>query len=266
MRRSLKNKKVAMINSAKKSYLFIFLVLTLYFFNLLSSTKSNGGNIYDLLLKLTEFHPLFYFILPAFLIILMSLFSLGNVQNYLLIRFGTKRKWYHANLLWMAKTVTYFCLLLVAIMLLQSVFVLDFNNQWSNYSLNYYTYHTELLTKISPIFLTTMSVILLWLFLFFHGIFFYISYLLSGRLLFSIMIVFVFNILSIGVVLSHINQISTYLFYKHINIFQYTYDFSPVVGDYPFEIILYWVGLIFLFYVIGFFLIDKKDMYVGERK
>jgi len=241
-------------------------VLTLYFFNLLNSTRSKDGNIYDLLLQLTEFHPLFYFILPAFLIVLMSLFSLGNVQNYLLIRFGTKRKWYHANILWIAKSVTYFCLLLVAIMLLQAVFVLDFNNQWSNYSLNYYTHHTELLTNISPFYLTTMSLILLWSFLFFYGLFFYISYLLSGRLLYSIMIVFIVNILSIGVVLSRVKQMSTYLFYKHINIFQYTYDNSLVVGEYPFEIILYWIGLIFLLYLIGLSLINKIDMYVGEGK
>jgi hypothetical protein len=255
-----------MFNSAKKSYLFIYLVLTIYFFNLLSSTKIIGGNIYDLLLNLTEFHPLFYFILPAFFIVLISLFSLGNVQNYLLIRFSTKRKWYHTNLFWMAKSVTYFCLMLVAIMLLQAVSVLEFNNQWSNYSLNHYKHHTELLRNISPIFLSTMSIVLLWLFLFFYGMLFYISYLLSRQLLFSIMIVFLVNILSIGVVLSKVNLISSYLFYKHINIFQYTYGFTPEINTYPFGILLYWILLILLIYIIGFFWIDKKDMYVGEKK
>ena len=238
----------------------------LYFFNLLRSTKLVEGNIFDLLLHLTEFHPLFYFILPAFLIILISLFSLGNVQNYLLIRFNTKRQWYHAILLRVAKSVTYFCLLLVTIMIFEAVFVLDFNNQWSNYSVQYYKHHTELLRNSTPIALTAMSVILLWLFLFFFGMLFYISYLFTGRILLACLAVLLVNILNIGVFLSKVTPISSYLLYDHVNIFQYTSHAVSELSEYPYTILLYWIVFITIFYFIGFCCINKKDMYIGERK
>lgn len=237
----------------------------LYFYNLLLSTKLVEGNIFDLLLHLTEFHPLFYIIMPAFTIILISLFSLGNVQNYLLIRFSTKRHWYHANLLRVAKLATYFCLMLVAIMVLEAIFVLDFKNQWSNYSVYYYKHHTELLRNSTPIFLTTLSVILLWLFLMSFGLLFYISYVFTGRILLACLVVLLVNMLNIGVFLSKITAISAYLFYDHINIFQYTSTMSEI-GEVPYIILQYWIVLILILYFIGFYIINKKDMYIGERK
>jgi hypothetical protein len=237
----------------------------LYFYNLLLSTKLVEGNIFDLLLHLTEFHPLFYVIMPAFTLMLISYFSIGNVQNYLLFRFSTKRHWYHANLLRVAKSATYFCLMLVAIMVLEAVFVLDFENQWSNYSVQYYKHHTELLRNSTPIFLTTLSVILLWLFLMFFGLLFYISYVFTGRILLACLVVLLVNMLNIGVFLSKITAISAYLFYDHINIFQYTSTMSEI-GEVPYIILQYWIVLILILYFIGFYIIKKKDMYIGERK
>ncbi|UED82374.1 hypothetical protein FH508_0010880 [Lysinibacillus sp. CD3-6] len=266
MKSGLKSKKRLKLYSANKSIVFVYIVLMLYFYNLLLSTKLVEGNIFDLLLHLTEFHPLFYSILPAFLMILISLFSLGNVQNYLLIRFYTKRQWYHANLLRVVKSATYFCLMLVAIMVLEAVFVLDFKNQWSNYSVHYYKHHTELLSNSTPIFLTTMSVVLLWLFLCFFGMLFYISYLFTGRILLACLVVLLVNMLNIGVFLSKITPISSYLFYDHINVFQYTTSSISDITDYPYTILLYWIVLIFILYLIGYCCINHKDMYIGERK
>lgn len=265
MKSGLKSKKQLKLYSSKKSIIFVYIVLMLYFYNLLLSTKLVEGNIFDLLLHLTEFHPLFYIIMPAFTIILISLFSLGNVQNYLLIRFSTKRHWYHANLLRVAKLATYFCLMLVAIMVLEAIFVLDFKNQWSNYSVYYYKHHTELLRNSTPIFLTTLSVILLWLFLMSFGLLFYISYVFTGRILLACLVVLLVNMLNIGVFLSKITAISAYLFYDHINIFQYTSTMSEI-GEVPYIILQYWIVLILILYFIGFYIINKKDMYIGERK
>ncbi|MFJ5788488.1 hypothetical protein ACIP9G_00215 [Lysinibacillus sp. NPDC093197] len=265
MKSGLKSKKQVKLYSSKKSIIFVYIVLMLYFYNLLLSTKLVEGNIFDLLLHLTEFHPLFYIIMPAFTIILISLFSLGNVQNYLLIRFSTKRHWYHANLLRVAKLATYFCLMLVAIMVLEAIFVLDFKNQWSNYSVYYYKHHTELLRNSTPIFLTTLSVILLWLFLMSFGLLFYISYVFTGRILLACLVVLLVNMLNIGVFLSKITAISAYLFYDHINIFQYTSTMSEI-GEVPYIILQYWIVLILILYFIGFYIINKKDMYIGERK
>lgn len=266
MKSGLKSKKRLKLYLSKKSILFVYIVLMLYFFNLLQSTKVVEGNIFDLLLHLTEFHPLFYFILPAFLIILISLFSLGHVQNYLLIRFNTKRQWYHVILLQIAKSVTYFCLMLVAIMIFEAAFVLDFTNQWSNYSVQHYKHHTELLKNNTPLVLTAMSVILLWLFLFFFGMLFYISYLFTGRILLACLAVLLVNLVNIGVSLSKITLMTSYLFYDNINIFQYTYNVISEISELPSTILLYWIVLIMIFYLIGFYCINKKDMYIGERK
>lgn len=265
MKNALKSKTQLKLYVSKKSIIFVYIVLMLYFYNLLLSTKVVEGNIYDLLLHLTEFHPLFYVIMPAFTIMLISYFSLGNVQNYLLFRFSTKRQWYHANLLRVAKLATYFCLMLVSIMVLEALFVLEFNNQWSNYSVHYYKQHTELLKNSTPIFLTTLSIILLWLFLLCFGLLFYISYVFTGQILLACLVVLVINMLNIGVFLSKTTSISSYLFYDHINIFQYT-SFKSALSEVPFTILLYWVVLILPLYLIGYYMIDKKDMYIGERK
>ncbi|MFJ7406140.1 MULTISPECIES: hypothetical protein [unclassified Lysinibacillus] len=265
MKSGLKSKKQLKLYSSKKSIIFVYIVLMLYFYNLLLSTKLLEGNIFDLLLHLTEFHPLFYVIMPAFTLMLISYFSIGNVQNYLLFRFSTKRHWYHANLLRVAKSATYFCLMLVAIMVLEAIFVLDFKNQWSNYSVQYYKHHTELLRNSTPTFLTTLSVILLWLFLIFFGLLFYISYVFTGRILLACLVVLLVNMLNIGVFLSKITAISAYLFYDHINIFQYTSTMSEI-GEVPYIILQYWIVLILILYFIGFYIIKKKDMYIGERK
>ncbi|MFJ5766525.1 hypothetical protein ACIP9C_14320 [Lysinibacillus sp. NPDC093210] len=265
MKSDLKSKIQLKLHVSKKSIIFVYIVLMLYFYNLLLSTKLVEGNIFDLLLHLTEFHPLFYVIMPAFTLMLISYLSIGNVQNYLLFRFSTKRHWYHANLLRVAKSATYFCLMLVAIMVLEAVFILDFKNQWSNYSVQYYKHHTELLRNSTPIFLTTLSVILLWLFLIFFGLLFYISYVFTGRILLACLVVLLVNMLNIGVFLSKITAISAYLFYDHINIFQYTSTMSEI-GEVPYIILQYWIVLILILYFIGFYIINKKDMYIGERK
>ena len=265
MKNALKSKIQLKLYTPKKSIIFVYIVLMLYFYNLLLSTKIVEGNIFDLLLHLTEFHPLFYVIMPAFTMMLISYFSLGNVQNYLLFRFSTKRQWYHANFLRVAKLASYYCLMIVAIMILEAVFVLDFKNQWSNYSVHYYKHHTELLRNSTPIFLTTLSVILLWLYLLFFGMLFYISYVFTGRILSACLVVLFVNMLNIGVFLSKITPISSYLFYDHINIFQYTSSKSAISAV-PYTILLYWIVLMLLLYFIGYYMIDKKDMYIGERK
>lgn len=224
------------------------------------------GNFADLLLSVTEFHALFYCISPIFLIAITSFFSVGHIQNYLIIRFESKKSWYIHNIMLIAKFVTVFCLFLVALMFIEALLVLDFNNKWSDYAIHFYSFHNELLITFNPFIIVTTTFLLLWLFLFFTSLLYYLVYLLTNKILISFLFLFALNGINIVVKLSQLDEVSFYFLYNRVDIFQYIYITHSAQSNYPFGIFIYWIILIMIIYLLGYLVINKLDMDITKGK
>ncbi|MGE7625466.1 hypothetical protein ACQKMD_21450 [Viridibacillus sp. NPDC096237] len=266
MRRKTSRNELNAIYFLKKEYILILSILLLYSFYLLRETLIKKGNLADFLLSVTDFHALFYCISPIFLIAITSFFSVGHIQNYLIVRFKSKKAWYTHNVVLISKFVTVFCILLIAVMILESLLVLDINNKWSEYAIHFYSFHHELLVNFKPLILIITTVLLLWLFLFFSGLLYYVVFLITGKIFISFLFLFALNSINIVGRLSQLENISYYLFYNRINVFQYIYMTHSDRVDYPFGIFFYWAFLIMIIYIAGYLVINKLDMDITKGK
>lgn len=250
----------------KKSYILVILLFLLYSFYLLRETLKRGGNMTDYVLLLSDFHVLLYVLTPVFLIGLTAFFSIGPIQNYVVFRFESKRKWYQRNISLIAKFVSVYCFVLIAIMIVEAFPALSLNNEWSNFAIHYYQYHNEFLITFPPYLIVGATVLLLWFYLFFYGMLYYSLYIMTGKTFVPFLIVFLVNGLNIVAGLSQWGEISAYLFYNKVNIFQYIYLFQASQTSFPFRAFFYWFGVIILIYLIGMFVIYKRDLDIPKGK
>lgn len=264
MKKKIFNKELHTFYFFKREYFFIALFIVLYTLSLFLQTLDRKGNLYDFLLSITEFHALFYCITPIYLITITFFFSIGSIQNYLIIRFKNKRAWYIYNVKLMIKLVTIFCIVLFTIIFVESISVLDSQNKWSKYAVNFYSFHNEFLITFSPIIIVITNFSLLWLFLFLCSLIYYLIYILTKKILLAFLFSFLLIGLNIIAKLSQLSGITDYLFYNRVDIFQYMYLNDSIQNNYPFEIFIYWILLITTTYLIGFLVINKLDITKGK--
>lgn len=252
----------------KNIYISVFIILALYCVTHLIGNNPSEKNIYDLFIQVTEFLSLSYIIIPTFLIVLTAHFSQGKVQNYLAFRFKNKQQWYHMNLICIAQLTTGFLLTVVAILLIQSVFVLGFKNKWSDFALNYYTYHSTFLMNFSPIVYSIATLILVGLFLFLLGLLFYLIFIWTGNPMLSLLFIILLDIVNVAITLGKLETLTPFFFTDHVSIMQYIYKFDLNQSSFPYSIFIYWIILIFIIYSLGSFLINRVDFDVekGEKK
>ena len=242
--------------------IFIFFILALFCLTLIISTKKEqlDTNVFDLLLKITDFLPISHMIIPLFLIVMTAHFHTGEVNNYLIFRFTNKRHWYRTNVVRIAQLATVFCFAILAIMLMQSLFILSFKNNWSEFSLEYYEYFTVFLTNYSPLSYTTATVMILWLFLFLLGLIFYILLLWTKNSILSFLFVYLLNLINIAVTLGKVDSLSPFFFTSHLSIMQYIYKSGLSQENFPYSIFLYWFILIIIAFLIGWLIVGKVDL------
>jgi hypothetical protein len=221
-------------------------------------------NVYDLLVQMTAFHPLFYLMIPTFLIIMTVHFSIGEIRNYLMFRYKSKRNWYRKNALMIAQLAAIFTITVAGIMLIQSLFIFNFANEWSDYALDHNKYYATFLANYPPLLYTVVTVILLWFLLFFLGLLFFLIFLWSRKPILSFMVVFALNLINIAVTLGDLERLSPFFFTNHINIMQYMQQFGLSHQSFPYHIFLYWVLLISITYFIGLFIVNKLDINIEK--
>ncbi|GAB2562154.1 hypothetical protein [Gracilibacillus alcaliphilus] len=268
MKRMLSSARLIRYFYNKNVYFSVFIVLVLYCLTLLIENHSNEKNIYDLFIEITRFHSLSYLIIPTFLIVLTVYFSQGKVQNYLAFRFQNKKQWYHMNLVCIAQLTIGFLLIVVAIMLVQSLFVFSFKNKWSDFALNYYTYHSDFLMNFSPFAYSIATFILVGLHLFLFGLIFYFIFIWTRNPMISLLFVILLNVMNIAITLGKLDSLAPFFFTDHVNIMQYIYKFDLNQYSFPYSIFIYWLILILIIYSISRFLLDRVDFDVekGEKK
>ncbi|BAB03896.1 BH0177 [Halalkalibacterium halodurans C-125] len=243
----------------KKVYLSVFIVLALYCVNLLIENASSEKNVYDLLMQLTEFHPLTYTIIPTYLVVLTAHFSLGKMHHYLAFRCKDKRQWYNLNVSCIAIVTTGYSVLIAFIMLMQSLFVFRFENKWSTFAVDYYTYHATFLMNYSPLVYSIATLLLLWLLLFLLGLLFYVIFIWTKSPLVSLLFVFLLNIMNAAVTLGKIDTLTPVFFTDRVSIIQYVYKFDLNQDSFPYSIFVYWIMLIAVIYLIGWLVIQRVD-------
>ncbi len=242
----------------------IFFLLFSYF--LLTEMLTRDTNIYDYFLSISNINTLLFILAPFFFISSTSLFTFGSIESYLLIRFKGKRNWYLFHLFLIAAYTTVFCLLLIAVMALEGIFVLNVENEWSTYTVNFFSYHHEFLENFTPVTVVFLSISLVWLFLFSYGLLYYLMKLLTGKTLFAFTIVFLVNGLNIVAELSRWETISSYLFFKRVNVFQYIYLVNAEQTQFPGGIYFYWLIIIVVIAAIGYYIVDKMDLDTKKGK
>lgn len=267
MKKKQRNIRLIQFFYRKDINIFVFIVLSIYVITLLVENNSSEKNIYDLFIQLTGFLSLSYLIVPAYLIVLTTYFSQGIVQNYLAFRFKNKQQWYHANLVSIAQLTIGFLLTIAIITLMQSLFVLGFKNEWSNFALSYYSYHSIFLKSFSPFFYSLASFFLVGLFLFLLGLLFYLIFIWTRNPMISLLFIISLIVINAAITLGKFDTISLFFFTDHVSIMQYIYKFELDQHNFPYSIFIYWLILISIFYSLGRFLINRVDIDIekGEK-
>lgn len=250
--------KVFVLSTRNKSWFLTIVFLTSYFLFIQSQQKVNR-NFYDFHIETTEFFSLSYVVIPAYIIILTTYYSTGNIQNHLVIRCSNRFEWYKLNLKIIALITTVFIFIMIAIPLLIATFGWGFSHQWSEYALDSYAYFGVFLQHVSPLFYVFSTFMLIWLFLFSLGMVVYIFYLAFKRLFISIIIILLLNITNIGMTLSRIDWLDRIFWTKRVSIFEYIYLTDANQHIFPFQIFLYWLFVIVTVFGIGYLIVHRTD-------
>ncbi|MBM7541205.1 hypothetical protein [Amphibacillus cookii] len=264
--KSIANFKVLLLFSRHKAWFWTTAFLTAYFLFILSQDTAKQ-NFYDFAIETTEFLSLSYIVIPTYLIILTTHFSVGNIQNYFAFRCSNRYAWYKINLKAVAIVTTVFTFVILAIPLLLATFVFDFANHWSDFALNFYSYHSIFLQHVSPVFYLIGTFSLLWLLLFCLGLVFYLVYLTFRRPFIAVIVILLLNIINISATASRMDWLSRFFWTKRVSIFEYIYMTEANQHMFPFQIFLYWLLLIGFFYGLGYLIVHKTDLdtYRGEN-
>lgn len=242
-------------------YLLLFVILTLYGLNLLINHAGANQNVYDILMQLTEFLSFSYMIMPTFLALLISHFSQGPVQEYIAFRYSSRIAWYHMNIVSLAVVTTGFTGAIFSIIVMQSLFILDFHNEWSLFAQGYYTQHTVFMSNISPITYIIMSALLLWLVLFLFGVLFYLIFLWTKKLMLAAMIIILLIVANSLMTLNKLETWTPYFFTDHLSIMQYVYKFETNQQILPIQMMSYWLVGLVIVYIIGRVTVGRVDLY-----
>ncbi|TSB45878.1 hypothetical protein [Alkalicoccobacillus porphyridii] len=185
-----------------------------------------------------------------------------------MFRFKNKRDWYHTNVLYVAQLTLIFLVTVVAIILMQSLFVLNFENNWSDFARNYYVYHNTFLGNYRPLTYSIFTFLLLGLLLFLLGLIFSIITIWTNKPLVSLLIVMLLNIINIAVTIGKLETLSPFLFTNHLDLMNYMYMVESDQNKFPIGITIYWFVLIAIVYLFGYFFTNKVDFDVekGEKK
>lgn len=255
--------RVFLFFSRNKSWFWTIVFVTSYFLFILR-WQSENQNFYDFIIETTGFLSLSYVVIPAYLIILTTHFSAGGIQNYLALRCRNRHDWYKLNLKALANVTTVFIFVIIAIPILLATFVLDFSNHWSDYAIDFYSYHSLFLQYISPMLYLIGTFSLLWLLLFCLGMVYYVIYLAFRRPFISMIIILLLNITNLAITLSRIDWLNQIFWTKRVNIFEYIYMTDANQHVFPFPIFLYWILLIAVFYSIGYLIVHRTNLDINR--
>lgn len=255
-----------LINTAftKYSLLFMLFYVVIYCFTLLFATLERPGNIYDLLMDVGNFFTVSYMSIPLFLIILTAYYSKGSIQNYMVFRYRNKRHWYWSNVFLIGQIATSFTLVILFIMICQSIFVLDMTNQWSSYTLTLYNDSLNNLHESNPLVYAISTVVLSWFLLFFIGICFLLIFMMTKKAMLAFLAIIFLDLTNVIITLSKIKFLSDYFFTAHLDVFSFLTLHNLEASRFPFQLFIYWLLLILCAVFLGYFLINKRDLWIEK--
>lgn len=258
--------KDKMLDPHFKTYVIVLFIVTIYFLINLFDAITLQKNMYDFLQDTINILTVSYIIVPALLIILVSNLSTKNLNNLLLLRYENKYSFYKKNIKSIFLIVTKFVCGILGILIILSIFSLDFQNEWSLFAKDYFKNFSLFLENFSPLLYAIHSFILLWLFLLLVSLFYFILLLITKNTAASLIVTIVLIVANMAVTISRLKLIGQVSFTKYLDVVQYAYEHqeTPFLLVFPFELYIYWIILLIILYILGYKLIHKLDLDLKE--
>ena len=235
--------------------------------------NNSNFNYYDVILNQLNYLNIFLFLSLFFLFFLYKLYENSNFEQYILLKFKSKHQVYNLNILTIVISSIIFLSFINLIAFTESIYSVSFNNQWSPYffktmtgTLNIFFTQENLLLltdKIDPLLYTFIINLLVFLYFCTVGIIFSVFNILFNNRSISFIMTIIIILLNLALD-SAGNFIKKFTFtYNIFFITGYT-DKSSILTFITYRFI-YWFILLFILFVLGKYLIQKKDLTLGAN-
>ena len=247
---------------------FIYVILTLligacaYRYYKLLQVGLEYKNLLDaLLFTFNDFFHVFFILTNIFFICLYSFNPFTNFNQYLLLKFKNMYKWFFVNIMSIVVTVFSFITFIIILIISMTILNMDVQFSWSNFALTNYDFLKEgNLTKTSPSLILLGNLINCYLFFTTMAIAVFVFSLLFRTMVVSVVFVLLMNAISTGIFLSGKSIFWRYSFVPNVLISDTNTLYNMVKST------SYWLILIFILLVFGYYLIHKIDFNGGEKK
>lgn len=256
------------------SFVLFAFVASYNFILFIALTINNSNfNYYDVILNQLNYLNIFLFLSLFFLFFLYKLYENSNFEQYILLKFKSKHQVYNLNILTIVISSIIFLSFIHLIAFTESIYSVSFNNQWSPYffktmtgTLNIFFTQENLLLltdKIDPLLYTFIINLLVFLYFCTVGIIFSVFNILFNNRSISFIMTIIIILLNLALD-SAGNFIKKFTFtYNIFFITGYT-DKSSILTFITYRFI-YWFILLFILFVLGKYLIQKKDLTLGSN-
>lgn len=221
-------------------------------------------NIYDLVMDMGDFFTISYMIIPIFAIVLTLYYSRGSIQNYMLFRYKSKQSWFRNNVIMIGQIATALTLAIFIILTSLSIFVLDKTNRWSTYTINLYQNIPIDLFEGKPLIYAIGTVILIWFLLIFIGICFLLIFTLTKKTMIAFLSIILLDLVNVVITIMKLDSLSKFIFTFHVDALSFQGLHKLEAGVFPFQIFIYWFIIIACVFLLGLYLINRRDLWIEK--
>lgn len=240
-------------------------IISLIFLNMSQfiSTVQIQSNGYDFLLKMFSNYFFSIYTVPIGILVLLYNIDVG-LNNYIYLRFKSKKEWFKSNVLVIAKLIFIVTSSIIFISIILSLLKgFNFYPEWSSDSLINYSNVPKLL-KYNPIIIVIIQFILFYMYLFSISLLAFTFNIIYKNNIVSFLYIIFINSLNIAIILSKLDFIGKISFSYNMLLGLHSWGINPRYPSILFSII-YWIIIIIIIYICSIKYICKFDLIEREK-
>lgn len=256
----------------KKIKITLLLLVVYHFFIFVQVLKKQVQfNLYDLIIYQFNYTSLFFMLSIAFLIIIYNINNNSKFNEYLMVKFDSKKQYFNINVLTIAIISFLYIFMFNILSIIEGIGKTSIKNIWSQFFLNTNTGTINIrfdanninlfLDFITPLEYTMILNLLVFLYFFTLGLLFLMINSLLNKRQVTLIILIIF--IGLNMSLDSIKLISNFTFTNNIYILT-SNNFIFSNYSYLYIRIAYWIFLISISYIIGLIATLKKDYKYGD--
>lgn len=250
----------------------IISLIEVTFYQLLRTFPEYKKNIIDLILfVISDVHIVLYLFTLLFIIAILYLSKKGIFNEYVLLRYNNKIRWYKTQLITLFLYSFLFVLFVVCICFIISVSNLQLVNTWSDFAKYISKSYNPIITKdmvqnYSPNLLIIINSVYLLLYLNMSGLIYFISNLLTKNNIIGFIISYSSIILSLSIEYLNIINLIKFIPFKNIIISEHNLDYINNHNPSFLFSFLYFLIINFLLIITGYIILQKKEIKLDGGK